>query len=561
MIKNEFVTYLNTLHNYYAQNSNVFGEKNINNDFYKDIMVEIPLCNFVVNQLTSKPSHIIVLTGHAGDGKTSLMYQVLNTLNQNFETNLKKFEIQLPNGKKCLCIKDFSEFSEEDKILVMQEVARKHDEGNYVFMVANTGPLINSFPTVFSEELYESVQTKLINLLDENTGEIENLNGLNLCVINVVALNNTFFAKGFVNKIINSSSWNKCNSCDKKSYCPVLRNISLIKDNKEKVIEFISNHYKWISEYGERLTIRSMTQQLSYMITGGLNCEDVVDEQSHVYLSSNLFFGYKGTRNDNRALAIGAIKLAQKCNYDKKRFRVDENLFISRNYKSLFTDNIIKIIEDSNQNVGQTVGWQQMIKRMYMFYNIQTNDELIKADMEDIFSNQFNRYIELKYLGKSTESNDSLLIKNALSMLNLGSIENNKDIPITLNRESGYVQNVQYVVGTIKKNKIKLITKPSIHSVYLGNENYSDLYIKINGVELSKTIDLPLLDYFEDLKNGIINTNIDAQLSKGIENLKSEILSIVKVDEEEDSISLIVSTNSGFDDICFNISDGTLSLE
>lgn len=193
MGNNEFVTYLNTLHNYNAQNSNVFGEKNIKSKFYDQVMVDIPICDYIVKQLTNSPSHIMILTGHAGDGKTSLMYQVMNKLNQSFDPMQKEFCISLPNGKDCLCIKDFSEFSDEAKVEVMKRVAIQQQKGNYVFLVANTGPLINNFPQAFEIDKKEIVQTKLIELLDSNTGEIEDVFGLKLCVINVVAINNSFF--------------------------------------------------------------------------------------------------------------------------------------------------------------------------------------------------------------------------------------------------------------------------------------------------------------------------------------------------------------------------------
>lgn len=560
MVKNEFVSYLNTLHNYYAQNANVFGEKNIKSDYYKETMVEIPICDFIINQLTNKPSHIIVLTGHAGDGKTSLMYQVLRSFNQNFDTNSKEFEISLNNGRKCLCIKDFSEFSDEQKKVVMKNVSETQKKGDYVFIVANTGPLINSFPEAYTNDLKEDVQSKLIKLLDDNTGEITDLYGLKISVVNIVSVNNTFFPKMYVKKIINNELWSKCNDCDKKNYCPIRNNVELIRKNEVKVLDFITNHYRWLSEYEERLTIRNMTQQISYMITGGLNCEDVIEELPHVYLSSNLFFGYKGTRPDDKALEINAIKCSRNCNYDKKRFRVDEELFINKNYNLLFSKEVCNIISNSEKHVGRTDGWHQMLKRLYMFYNIESNLEKIKNDKVDIFSEQFPRFVELKYENSNPKGNDSSLIQSALLMLNLGKIDHDNYVPFTMSRESGYVQNVQYVIGTVKKNKIKLVTKKSNHSAYLGEESYNDLFIQVEGKVLKRNIDLPLLDYFEDLKNGIINTNIDSQLSKGIENIKSEILSIVN-DYDEDKITIIVTNNADSKEITLDISEGKFSKD
>ena len=70
-MENKFVNYLNTLHSYSGHNANVFGEKNVENEYYKSMMVEVPLCDFIINELTNKAPHIVMLTGHAGDGKTS----------------------------------------------------------------------------------------------------------------------------------------------------------------------------------------------------------------------------------------------------------------------------------------------------------------------------------------------------------------------------------------------------------------------------------------------------------------------------------------------------------
>ena len=39
-----------------------------------------------------------------------------------------------------------------------------------------------------------------------------------------------------------------------------------------------------------------MTEQLAYMITGGMSCEEVTNNDAYKYLFSNLFFGYIGTK-------------------------------------------------------------------------------------------------------------------------------------------------------------------------------------------------------------------------------------------------------------------------
>ena len=71
----DYIDYLNSLHNYNAQNQNAYAERNVENEYYSDVMVKIKLCDFIVNSFSEIP-HIVMLTGHAGDGKTSTMYQV-----------------------------------------------------------------------------------------------------------------------------------------------------------------------------------------------------------------------------------------------------------------------------------------------------------------------------------------------------------------------------------------------------------------------------------------------------------------------------------------------------
>ena len=56
---NQFVSYLNTLHNYNAMNSNAFTENNISNDFYKQISVHNPISNQIYEVLKNDKRFIV----------------------------------------------------------------------------------------------------------------------------------------------------------------------------------------------------------------------------------------------------------------------------------------------------------------------------------------------------------------------------------------------------------------------------------------------------------------------------------------------------------------------
>ena len=556
-MENKFVNYLNTLHSYSGHNANVFGEKNVENEFYKSMMVEVPLCDFIINELTNKAPHIVMLTGHAGDGKTSLMFQVLEKMGCTFDNRSDRFEVKTKNGNSVVCIKDFSEFPDDEKLTLMKESKEQQDAGKYVFMVANTGPLITIFSKMFPENIQAEMEGKFIDAMDKNSGTTVEIGGYKVCIINIVNVENSYFAPEFIDKVVNNHEWDKCSNCPKAGYCHILRNIKLLKDNKTNTIDFISKHYAWLNEYGTRLTIRNMTQQLAFMITGGVDCNNIKQHESYMYLYSNLFFGYVGTRIDDMAQKIYAIGESRKCGYDQKRLRVDETLFIKEDFSSVFSKTIVDIINEMQKNNGNINGLNSLLRRMYFFYNTSID---LARDTEDIFSRQFGRYIELKNTGAQPTAKDNDLIKRALNMIYTGSAKySNHGIPVTLSRESGYTQNVQYVIDTLKTNKIKLISEASDQFGGYGKKQIR-LVIQIDKTKLKQTINLPLLDYFEDLKDGIINTNIDAQLSKGIENIKSEILDIVLEDVADDEdFMLIVLGNGEFESVSFTISDGRIS--
>ena len=298
MYNEKYISYLNSLHNYNAQNSNAYGEKNVCSEFFQEVAVKVGLCSYIEMQFLNEEPHVLILTGHAGDGKTSIMYQVLKDFNINFNVEEKITEIFLPEGKKCRCIKDYSELSDTEKLVALKECVELPQKGEFVFMVANTGPLINTFGELFPERERENAKISLIDAMDENAGVVKDINGYKINVINVAAIDNTSFASAFVENIIKDDLWSNCTACDKHEYCYILRNRNLITQNKQRVLEFIEEHYIWLMEPGTRLTIRSMTEQLAYMLTGGMNCDEVVPEELNKYLFFNLFFGYIGLKNN-----------------------------------------------------------------------------------------------------------------------------------------------------------------------------------------------------------------------------------------------------------------------
>lgn len=556
MKNDKYISYLNSLHNYNAQNPNAYGEKNVGNEFFQEVAVKVGLCTYIEMQLLNEDPHVLVLTGHAGDGKTSIMYQVLKDFNVEFNTEEKISEIVLPTGSKCRCIKDYSELSDDEKLTTLKDCLLLPENDEFVFMVSNTGPLINTFGDLFSEEDREVAKIDLIDAMDENAGEIKNIQGYKINVINVASIDNTNFAVTFVNNLVKDSLWNGCSECEKCSYCHIYKNRELIVKNKQRVLEFIRSHYIWLVEHGTRLTIRSMTEQLAYMITGGVECNQVVPTEKDKYLFFNLFFGYIGLKNNDRANTILAVREAKQCAYDKKRLRADEKLMIDCDYSVSFGSEMNTLLIESHKKNGYISGWAEFLRRAYIFANIQTDEENKSRDSEDIFSKQFERYLQLRAGQTTPARSDSNLIVDALSMMYLGKVADSStsEIPITLNKTSGLTQNVQLVTGTIPTRKLSLIQRETKDNVFDESHKRYELRLKVEKKVLDSVISLPMLDYFEELRNGVISTNIDPQLSQGVESLKAQLAKEYN-DEDDDLIEMIVLRNNDSVDFRLEITD------
>ena len=68
-----------------------------------------------------------------------------------------------------------------------------------------------------------------------------------------------------------------------------------------------------------------------------------------------------------------------------------------------------------------------------------------------------------------------------------------------------------------------------------------------------------MMNHFEELRNGVITTNIDPQLSHGIENLKAILLDVA--DTDDDRLDMLVMRNTGYIPESIVIENGKIELQ
>jgi hypothetical protein len=549
MKNGEFIKYLNTLHNVGAKNENAIAEASKNSPFYKDLLVKRPVVDVATKWLTEQDPHMILITGHAGDGKTSLLIQILDYLG-GLNGALKDYdEVKLSNGTECVYIKDFSEFSDENRVKLLEDCLEK-SKTKHVIIVANTGPLINTFKEVLGKE----VEKDILDVIDINSEDVKEIKGYKIRALNFASIDNSSFAGEYLKKIISHKSFEDCRECSKKDVCPIYFNRELVIENVNKVTEFLYNHYVWQQEHGKRLTIRQIIAQITYSLTAGLECEDV-DGGSHRewylfnHLFSNTLFGYKGINPDRQALAIKAISDIHQNRYDHKTLIHDEALFILQDYRNLHSkvQNIVSVL-NPRYTTKNVLEWKYAVRRMCILFNIETDPEKNYLLQQNIFSNKFPRYMELRD-GKLPNNDDKALIMEAFSIMHTGyKTQDNREIPITLKRSDSIDQSVQLLYCTISSRDVRLITE-STGSLKYGEGDKKQLFITVGNRKIDQPITLPLLNYFDDISNGAIPTNIDPMLSHGIDSIKAKMLSVCNPNHEDRTIEMLVMSVQGWNSI------------
>jgi hypothetical protein len=416
-------------------------------------------------------------------------------------------------------VKDFSEISHNDRAKLLKQCLEFSKSGGYSILVANTGALTQAFRATFDTH----GENLLIDMLDNNSSSIKrfgNNEEYSVRVINIATLDNSGFIKPYMENICAEDNWAICNECGKKSSCPIAFNVNLLRKHLAKAVDFITKHYIYQQEYGNRMTIRNVSAHLTFAITGGLECSKVENNIQYQYifkhLFSNNFFGYEGFSPNTKFLKIKAINETYRCNYEVNKIYADETLFINRDFSKLPME--LQSMVDSLQkdNTPTEIQFEYAIKRMYYLFNLETDSKLTIRLTSELFSKYFNTWLDIK---KGTENirKQEQLIFDVLSVLFTGSVSK-RDFPITMKRENAMIQDVQCMYGIIRKKDIKLETETLGMD---GCENTA-IYICIDGKRINYPITLPLMDYFNDLLDGVITTDINPLLSQGIDSIKSQ---------------------------------------
>ena len=572
---NSFVDYLNSMNNASSDTIAALAESQVNTPFFKKIQIERNLGKYLSERIRSGEHISVVLTGHAGDGKTSILVQILQDLGFLDDNSSLEPEKEYDNGSINLyAVKDMSELPENKQIAFCRKALDAPKSGKSSIIISNTGPLLKCLELIreeqckaqgisFDESEKIALQTQLLDQLDENKNETISVGECQFLMINMARVDNVSFAREIMNKLLADDLWKECQTCPKCSKCPIYFNVVQIRKYQDRVTSAIEAFYRYLYENDKRMTIRQILSQLSFAITGNKTCNDIKvtgkEQMKFKYLFSNLFFGYHGTEEVDNADQIQGVAYAKELKLDTRGLDVDYKLFVTGDFSDfpadigrlvneqhrIFAKRHLNIDEKDNEFNIKDFEYRRAIRRVYIFFGAPQADPQDNKYLplyDELFGVGYNAYMRVQNGEASSKLLNDLrnTITDALYLEMTGtSSKMAKDIPLTLKRNDDSFQSVMITTGSFKKSNFKVKETP-FDADFEDNISKHEVELVLSS-DLTFKLSMPMVIYFGEIANGVISTISNPSLTHGLSKLKAMLKKIAEQEADDGEISVIVN--------------------
>lgn len=560
---NPFVNYLNLLHNRDANSQNL-AESLATNRFTGKIQVSHPLVNTIEQMFQNGSKRHIILTGHAGDGKTTIAVEIFKkikhiSLEEPLQEDLSRREDLMFNNKEITIIKDLSEWSTTERINLIAEMIS--DSNKQFLLISNSGTLLDSF--CIYEEKYGNnnkvgIENDILSNLASCTPKEWTYRNNVFTVINLSMICNLELAEKIFRRMIDHKHWEICEVSDCKKSCPIHRNLKLIWENERIIIERIFLAYRKMYEYGNRFTLRQLTAHLAYLITSGLNYQDIQKIMQNAsgplmteYMFFNRFFGDSGKEIDQPAQQLRMIREIRKEEFgihvcpvwERKIWMKRKNKGFNVNLAGL--DNDFERLHDEamKTDINSSYKAREQIRRiMFFLYDFPAEDQgkYIKTYLNSpmilkLISWQKQNDDELSYEDNNLKKSILHVLQEYFAGIRVPEgISTGIYLYITLNRGSeGIRQSTQAVLACFHKEDFKLRLDKEEDG--LGGFRKNLVFEK---GQYQIRFDLPMLDYIMMRNVGEIGQRLKSAYVDRLENFKGKLL-LLKGDGSGDIVNII----------------------
>ena len=580
--------YLTSLISTNIFNENAIAEAQAVNPLFGTIHTTHPLVHILDKELRQKTGKHVILTGHAGDGKTTIAVDIIKQLRGlPLSTMLEKpierrEEIE---EHRLSIIKDFSEREGKADQTLIEELKA----GQRRFMIiSNTGTLLDFFKGNAQAWQINSVEaeSRILTAISQKKGAAEvEFAGVEFIVYNLAYIDNLKLAENIFTRMLEPDNWIGCGSCSRESFCPMKHNVELIRSAQEQVTHRLFLLYRRLYEYGTRLTIRQLTSHLAYIISSGINAANVHKKMSQMkseYLFFNRIFGDDGKSPDVAASEMKAIvELKRQSLGTIFNSGIEMNLWLKPSVhgtirvlpevKELFSDMRKKGMASLTvSGAGSTPeqARRQLRRLLYFFVNDEVADSQVMIDFLNSPNilywqewQQKGSVLEKAYRAKYTNMVFHVIQEHFTGVrMPEGMGTQDSRLYITLSRKQSEVrQSAQIVIAELDWSQ-SVILELDRSSNAAGAE-YVELALKGQGVLKGVTLrlGLPFLDYVTQRHYGEIGNLLNAAYKERLEHFKLQVLK--KTASLNDDMMLVRLRNDNrFKRQKFSISDQAVEV-
>ncbi len=571
--ENPFVRYLNTLHNTTAMNENALAESQAQSPFFGFIHIPLKITDFIFDKVKSSAGTHVILTGHAGDGKSTIALELYKKLIKKpmaeaLEKPLQSKEDPVgPDGKRIFIIKDLNELPLDSRVREFAAAAKETSLNRRWCIVSNTGKLLETFLRLARELNLNprELENKLLDILESNDPSVFTSVGAPFTVINLSRVDNVGKSKLLLKNLINENLWRACDDCSLRTYCPIKLNVNTLRDSSDVIFDRIEWVYRRLYEYGNRLTMRQIIAHLAYSITSGLDCADIVTYGPHHfqhnledYLFSNRFFGFKGIIEDKTGQQITTIKYLMPAEFGSNPYLPLERCLWMREggTKPVVPSLLLKVYENliekirshTQESYSSGSRLRQQLRRLLFIFG-KFPDELKSFFAVFLSSSRLIEWETWQINGKGPDFYRSEELKRKiLSVLqgyytssNLSEYTNFHDLFIGLTTNNRNLRSsVQILLARIPLTNFKLVFRP-INNIFEPKRYILELQESNSKALLP--IDLPLLDFVSMREVGEIGKQLDAGYVERLERFKAQLLHYHRISEGVEVLELMNDGN------------------
>lgn len=572
--KINFISYLNSLHNFNANGSNALAESQALSQYFPDLYVPFPIIDSIVNVLKHHEPCVVVLTGHAGDGKSTIALDVLKKLRGHSEVQplshaLKEIEEVAVANKTVLIVKDMSELSAKQRLDRLNQAVSGTSSS---LVVSNTGPLLDSLAQLAkAKQIDREIENDILDKLDlayEGNANLQHHElsqsaqdfGKKIIILNLTRLDNVNLGVEVLEKIVSHPAWQECDACVAKQNCPIRANKRALADAMPHVLERVRWVYRRLTAYEQRLTLRQMVAHLAISVTGGNNCQPIKAninstpslfepikedyEGLDTLVFSEIFFGFKQGKAWAQLDALRAIKLMRRITFgapvavDLERF-----LLSSEGLERLHLPKTLHHL--ANQWITQGLGanavyWRFAMRRMVYMFTPQLPELpsssvfftrfLHSPRIVDFDSWQQNSGFKTKNTNKDCHHILRVLLEVYSGFSAVQFVRNVDSLYLTLRRpDKTIVQPTQLVVATLSFRDFELRYNTQKKMPELRYKHLKDTALLLT---------LPLLDFIQLRSEGDLGSHLAPIHLAQLERFRSDLFNAAH-SQNDDDITLL----------------------